>query len=137
MCEIFIRANPHSYDSLARSLRLHGVATSVRLECLFWEVLEEIGQRDGLIALALQRFQREGQIARHLVHQPQHLRIEEIRLARQHAERAHCGARSSVDAPEVEPLHAHRRPRTEDPTCRRAASDARWSAAMKPIRRRW
>ncbi|WP_204303972.1 ribbon-helix-helix domain-containing protein, partial [Stenotrophomonas maltophilia] len=48
MCEIFIRANPHSYDSLARSLRLHGVATSVRLECLFWEVLEEIGQRDGL-----------------------------------------------------------------------------------------
>ena len=48
MCEIFIRANPHSYDSLARSLRLHGVATSVRLECLFWEVLEEIGQLDGL-----------------------------------------------------------------------------------------
>ncbi|MGM3275296.1 ribbon-helix-helix domain-containing protein [Ralstonia sp. 24A2] len=48
MCEIFIRANPHSYDTLARSLRLHGVATSVRLECLFWEVLEEIGQRDGL-----------------------------------------------------------------------------------------
>ena len=32
MCEIFIRANPHSYDTLARSLRLHGVATSVRLE---------------------------------------------------------------------------------------------------------
>ncbi|AYB52585.2 ribbon-helix-helix domain-containing protein [Ralstonia solanacearum] len=48
MCEIFTRANPQSYETQARSLRLHGVATSVRLECLFWDVLEEIGSRDGL-----------------------------------------------------------------------------------------
>jgi len=48
MCEIFIRANPRSYDSESRSMRLHGVATSVRLERLFWQVLEDIAQRDGL-----------------------------------------------------------------------------------------
>ncbi len=48
MCEIFIRANPQSYQCQARSLRLHGVATSIRLENLFWEVLEELGRRDGL-----------------------------------------------------------------------------------------
>ncbi|CAH0444973.1 ribbon-helix-helix domain-containing protein [Ralstonia syzygii] len=53
MCEIFIRANPQSYETQARSLRLHGVATSVRLECLFWDVLEEIGRRDGLSATQL------------------------------------------------------------------------------------
>jgi predicted DNA-binding ribbon-helix-helix protein len=29
-------------------LRLSGVATSIRLENLFWQVLEEIGARDGL-----------------------------------------------------------------------------------------
>ncbi|SOY50101.1 hypothetical protein CBM2587_A20232 [Cupriavidus taiwanensis] len=35
MCEIFIRANPASYQSQSRSLRLHGAATSIRLESLF------------------------------------------------------------------------------------------------------
>jgi predicted DNA-binding ribbon-helix-helix protein len=48
MCEIFIRANPQSYECQARSLRLHGVATSIRLENLFWEVLDELAQRDGM-----------------------------------------------------------------------------------------
>jgi len=48
MCEIFIRANPDSYAPEARSLRLHGAATSVRLERLFWSVLEEIAARDGM-----------------------------------------------------------------------------------------
>ena len=48
MCEVFISADPQSYDSRTRSLRLHGVVTSIRLENLFWQVLEEIGARDGL-----------------------------------------------------------------------------------------
>lgn len=48
MCEIFIRANPDSYQTQSRSLRLHGVATSIRLESLFWEVLEELAQRDAM-----------------------------------------------------------------------------------------
>lgn len=48
MCEIFISAHPESYASRTRSVRLHGVVTSIRLENLYWEVLEEIGARDGL-----------------------------------------------------------------------------------------
>ncbi|MDQ8032537.1 aryl-sulfate sulfotransferase [Bordetella genomosp. 1] len=48
MCEIFVRANAQSYATEARSLRLHGVATSVRLEKLFWNVLEELAARDGM-----------------------------------------------------------------------------------------
>ena len=48
MCRIFISADPELYRSRSRSLRLHGVATSLRLETLFWQVLEEIGARDGM-----------------------------------------------------------------------------------------
>lgn len=48
MCEVFISADPQSYDSRTRSVRLHGVVTSIRLENLFWLVLEEIARRDGM-----------------------------------------------------------------------------------------
>jgi len=48
MCQIFINADPKLWQSKARSLRLHGVATSIRLETFYWGVLEEIAQRDGM-----------------------------------------------------------------------------------------
>ncbi len=48
MCKIFIGADPAYYDICTRSLRLHGVVTSIRLENLFWRVLGEIGRRDGM-----------------------------------------------------------------------------------------
>lgn len=48
MCQVFISADPESYESRTRSVRLHGVVTSIRLENLHWEVLEEIGARDGM-----------------------------------------------------------------------------------------
>jgi predicted DNA-binding ribbon-helix-helix protein len=48
MCQVFISADPALYESRARSVRLHGVATSIKLENLFWQVLHEIAQRDGM-----------------------------------------------------------------------------------------
>ncbi len=48
MCKIFISADPRSYESRTRSVRLHGVVTSLRLENLHWAVLEEIAARDGM-----------------------------------------------------------------------------------------
>lgn len=48
MCKIFISADPSSYESRTRSVRLHGVVTSLRLENLYWDVLDEIAQRDGM-----------------------------------------------------------------------------------------
>ena len=48
MCEIFVKADPGLYESRSRSLRLHGVVTSIRLEKIFWSVLEEIAVRDGM-----------------------------------------------------------------------------------------
>ena len=48
MCKIFIGADPALYETATRSIRLHGVVTSIRLETLFWNVLTEIGRRDGM-----------------------------------------------------------------------------------------
>lgn len=53
MCEIFIGADPLSYENRTRSVRLHGVVTSIRLEHLFWDVLDEIARRDGLTVVQL------------------------------------------------------------------------------------
>lgn len=48
MCRVFVGADPQLYRTQGRSLRLHGVATSIRLERIFWQILEEIGDRDRL-----------------------------------------------------------------------------------------
>lgn len=48
MCEIFVSADPWLYGRRSRSLRLHGAVTCIRLENLFWEVLEELAGRDGM-----------------------------------------------------------------------------------------
>lgn len=53
MCRIFISADPASYDGRTRSVRLHGVVTSIRLENLYWDVLEEIARRDGMTVVQL------------------------------------------------------------------------------------
>ena len=48
MCEVYVSADPILYESRVRSLRIHGVVTTVRLENLFWDVLQEIAEREGL-----------------------------------------------------------------------------------------
>ncbi len=48
MCQVFISADPDLYAYRVRSVRLHGVATSIRLENLFWNVLADIAVRDGM-----------------------------------------------------------------------------------------
>ena len=47
MCQVFLSADPQLWAHRARSIRLHGVATSLRLENLFWQVLQNIATRDG------------------------------------------------------------------------------------------
>jgi predicted DNA-binding ribbon-helix-helix protein len=48
MCRLFIEADPLLWERETRSLRIHGVATSLRLETFFWNVLADVAQRDGL-----------------------------------------------------------------------------------------
>ena len=42
MCGIFLAQDPATYTSETRPIRLHGHATSIRLEAAFWTILEEI-----------------------------------------------------------------------------------------------
>lgn len=48
MCQLFIQADPDLWASRTKSLRIDGVATSIRMEAFFWHTLEEIAERDGL-----------------------------------------------------------------------------------------
>ena len=60
MCQLFVGADPALWENETRSLRMEGMATSVRLEAFYWSVLEEIGARDQLtVSRLLQRLYRE------------------------------------------------------------------------------
>lgn len=48
MCRLFIGADSQLWESQTRSIRMDGMVTSVRLENMFWMVLEEIAARDDL-----------------------------------------------------------------------------------------
>lgn len=48
MCRLFTGADIGLWKPVTRSLRLHGVSTSVRLEAFFWQALEDAARRDGL-----------------------------------------------------------------------------------------
>jgi predicted DNA-binding ribbon-helix-helix protein len=42
MCQIFAGQPPANYESEKRSIRLDGHSTSIQLENIFWQILEEI-----------------------------------------------------------------------------------------------
>jgi len=48
MCRLFIEGDPSLWEQHTRSLRLHGLSTSLRLETFFWNILAEIAERDAL-----------------------------------------------------------------------------------------
>ncbi|HEV7325626.1 MAG TPA: ribbon-helix-helix domain-containing protein [Bosea sp. (in: a-proteobacteria)] len=48
MCKLFINADADLWRTRLKSVRLNGFSTSVRLENLYWRVLEEIAGRDGM-----------------------------------------------------------------------------------------
>jgi predicted DNA-binding ribbon-helix-helix protein len=48
MCHLFASQPPDSYAFETRSIRLNGQSTSIRLESVFWSILEAIAAREGL-----------------------------------------------------------------------------------------
>ena len=48
MCQVFAGQEPERYSSHTRRLRLNGQSTSIRLENTFWEIIDEIAERDGV-----------------------------------------------------------------------------------------
>ncbi len=48
MCHMFASQDPEIYRTITRSVRLNGFSTSIRLEALFWSVLDQIAKREGM-----------------------------------------------------------------------------------------
>lgn len=48
MCRIYADQHPSRYDCETRSLRIHGHATSVRLERAYWSLVEEMAAAQGM-----------------------------------------------------------------------------------------
>ena len=48
MCHLFASQCPDSYAFETRSIRLNGQSTSIRLEKVFWEILEDIAAAEGM-----------------------------------------------------------------------------------------
>ncbi len=46
MCRFFKSQDPSTYAAETRPMRLHGHATSVRLEASYWETLEEMAAHE-------------------------------------------------------------------------------------------
>jgi predicted DNA-binding ribbon-helix-helix protein len=42
VCKIYAKADPILYESHTRSVRIHGVLTTIKVENLFWQVLTEM-----------------------------------------------------------------------------------------------
>jgi predicted DNA-binding ribbon-helix-helix protein len=53
MCEFFVKADPILYESRSRTVRIHGVLTSIRLENLVWDTLAEMAADEGRTTNAL------------------------------------------------------------------------------------
>lgn len=48
MCSLYANRAPGSYAYETRSIRLNGLSTSIRLEKVFWDILEDIASAEGM-----------------------------------------------------------------------------------------
>ena len=46
MCEYFVKADPIQYEQRTRTIRIHGVLTSIRLENMVWDILAEMAESE-------------------------------------------------------------------------------------------
>ena len=46
MCEYFVKADPIQYEQRTRTIRIHGVLTSIRLENMVWDILAEMAEAE-------------------------------------------------------------------------------------------
>ncbi|MEQ1808078.1 MAG: ribbon-helix-helix domain-containing protein [Burkholderiaceae bacterium] len=53
MCEYFVKADPIAYEQRSRTVRMHGVLTSIRLENMVWDILAEMAEEEGCTTNAL------------------------------------------------------------------------------------
>jgi predicted DNA-binding ribbon-helix-helix protein len=47
MCEVYVKADPVLFESRSRTIRIHGVITTIRLENEVWDTLAEMAATEG------------------------------------------------------------------------------------------
>ena len=53
MCQFFVKADPILYEQRTRTVRIHGVLTSIRLENMAWDILAEMAEEEACTTNAL------------------------------------------------------------------------------------
>lgn len=48
MCKVYAGQNPQGYKTINRSIRIGGHSTSIQLEAVFWDLLDEIAHSQKL-----------------------------------------------------------------------------------------
>lgn len=48
MCHLFASQQPETYETHTRSVRIGGHSTSIRLEAVYWDILEELAAHQGM-----------------------------------------------------------------------------------------
>ena len=103
MCEFFVKADPILYEQRTRTIRIHGVLTSIRLENMVWDILAEMAQAEGCTTNHL-IVQFHDEILAHRGEVPNFasfLRVTGMRFLRRqltHAERLTAGAAAVPNA---------------------------------------
>ena len=70
MCEYFVKADPIQYEQRTRTIRIHGVLTSIRLENMVWDTLAEMAAAEDRTTNSL-IVQLHDEIVAHISHLPQ------------------------------------------------------------------
>lgn len=115
MCEFFVKADPIQYEQRSRTVRMHGVLTSIRLENMVWDTLAEMAEDEGCTTNALIA-QFHDEILAHRGEVPNFasfLRVTCMRYLRRRlleAERAQTGGALAVTAVAPAATGTHGRP---------------------------
>jgi len=100
MCEYFVKADPIQYEQRSRTIRIHGVLTSFRLENMVWDILAEMAEEEHCTTNAL-IVQLHDEILAHRGEIPNFasfLRITAMRHLRRRLLQAESGAGSKAAA---------------------------------------
>jgi len=94
MCEYFVKADPIQYEQRSRTIRIHGVLTSFRLENMVWDILAEMAEEEHCTTNAL-IVQLHDEILAHRGEVPNFasfLRVTAMRYLRRRLMRAEAGS---------------------------------------------
>ena len=108
MCEFFVKADPIQYEQRSRTVRIHGVLTSIRLENMMWDTLAEMAEEEGRTTNALISLFHD-EILAHRGEVPNFasfLRVTCMRYLRRRVTRSENAAFAEPDAPRVAPKQA-------------------------------